>query len=113
MTNPIPASSAGPGSWVSTTTPMIVAVAGSRDSSSANVARDSRASASWSHTYGITDEQIPTPAAAASSSGCPKATAASATPTGAATIAATSIASPRRSMPAGPPSAASRLPSVM
>jgi hypothetical protein len=48
---------------------MTVAAAGSRDSSSANVARGSRANASWSHTYGITDEQIPTPAPAASNSG--------------------------------------------
>ena len=112
MTSPMPASSAGPGSWVSTTTPMTVAVAGSKDSSSANVARDSRANASWSHTYGITEEQIPTPAPAASSSGRPKAATASARPTGAATTAATSIASPSRSMPAGPPSAAIRLPST-
>ena len=91
--------SSADGIWVSTTTPMTVAVAGSRETISAYVARGSRAIASWSVTYGITEEEIPTPTAAASSSGSVNAGAAPPAPIGRATTAAISIASARPSMP--------------
>ena len=68
-TKAIPAISGGPGSWCSTITPMIVALAGSNDMSSAKAARGSLAIASWSVTYGITDQQMPTPQPAPSRSG--------------------------------------------
>jgi hypothetical protein len=46
----MPAMSCAVGSWRSTIAPMIVANTGSRASMSANVARGSRAMASWSVT---------------------------------------------------------------
>ena len=52
---------------------MTVAVAGSSASISANVARGSRAIASWSVTYGMTDEHTPTPMPQASQAGWPNA----------------------------------------
>ena len=51
---------------------MAVAVAGKSDSISENVARDKRAIANWSQTYGITDELTPTPTAAAKRSPPPE-----------------------------------------
>jgi hypothetical protein len=68
-TRAIPAISAGSGSWCRTITPTTVALAGSNDMSSAKAARGSLAIASWSVTYGITDEQMPTPQPAPSRSG--------------------------------------------
>ena len=56
-----PSTSTGDGTCASTTTPITVAVAGSSETSSAYVARGSRAIASWSQTYGITEEATPTP----------------------------------------------------
>jgi len=46
----MPATSRADGTWVRTTIPMTVAVAGRSDTMSAYVARGSRASASWSAT---------------------------------------------------------------
>src|SRR6202034_3846649 len=50
-TKPIPSISAGSGSWCSTITPMIVALAGSNDMSSAKAARASLAIATSRVTY--------------------------------------------------------------
>ncbi len=52
--------------------PITVAVAGSSETSSAYVARRIRAIASWSNTYGMTDDEIPTPMPAASRTGSAK-----------------------------------------
>lgn len=49
--------------------PTTVAVAGSSETMSAYVARRIRAIASWSQTYGITDEVMPTPMPAATATG--------------------------------------------
>ena len=65
----MPARSAVVGTWRSTIAPMIVANVGSSASISAYLPRGSRAMASWSVTYGMTDEHTPTPAPAASSTG--------------------------------------------
>ena len=67
-----------------------------------------RASASWSQTYGITDEETPTPMPAAMATGSPKAGAAPHTPIGVATTAAMSIAIPSRSIPGTDPFCAAR-----
>ena len=69
MTNPMPARSRGVGVWPSTTRPITVADAGRMLSISANVARRRRFIASWSATYGMTDEHTPTANAAASNAG--------------------------------------------
>jgi len=58
-----------------------------------------RASASWSQTYGITDEVTPTPRPAARATGSAKAGAALRPPIGVTTAAATSIADASPSMP--------------
>jgi hypothetical protein len=113
MTSPMPASSARPGSWVSTTTPMTVAVAGSKDSSSANVARDSRANASWSHTYGITEDEIPTPMPASSATGSLNAGTAAQPASGVTATSATSIDAPSPSIPPPAPRCATLWPSTM
>ena len=89
------------------------AMAGRMASRRANVARGNRAMASWSDTYGITDELTPTPMAAASSSKLTNAGMAWRIPNGNATTIATSMANPRRSIPAVPPSAAIRWPRMM
>ncbi len=68
-TSAMPSRSRPVGTWASTSRPIAVAVAGSSASISANVARGSLAIASWSVTYGITDEQRPTPTPQASQSG--------------------------------------------
>ena len=83
---------------------MTVAAAGSRASISANVARGSRAMASWSVTYGITEEQRPTPAPHSSQAGWLNADSAPASPNGVAAIMARSMATASWSMPvsAGP-----------
>jgi hypothetical protein len=99
VTSAMPAMSCGVGSWRSTTAPMIAANTGSSASMSANVARGSRAMASWSVTYGMTEEHTPTPAPAASSTGWPNAGSAPARPAGVAATAAISIAMPSWSMP--------------
>jgi hypothetical protein len=52
MTSTTPRASGTVGIWVSTITPITVAVAGSSDTISAYVTRGSRARASWSATYG-------------------------------------------------------------
>lgn len=82
---------------------MIVAHAGSRLSSRANVARGTRAITTWSMTYGTTDEQIPTPAPASSQPGwasAPKpAPAPAPIPNGVMATAATSMAAPSWSIP--------------
>jgi hypothetical protein len=52
-----------------TSTPINVAVAGSRATNRAYVARGRRAIASWSNTYGITDDEMPTAAPAARATG--------------------------------------------
>lgn len=46
-----------------------MAVAGSSETISEYVARGSRAIASWSHTYGMTEDVIPTPMPAPSATG--------------------------------------------
>jgi len=78
---------------------MIVALAGSNDMSSAKAARGSLAIASWSVTYGITDEQMPTPRPDPSRSGWENATEAAAIPAGLIATAAMSMAAASRSMP--------------
>ncbi len=98
-TSTTPAASSGTGICASTSTPTTVAVAGSRETSSAYVPRLSRAMASWSQTYGITDEQMPTPTPAASSRGSVSAGTAWTKPMGSAAAEAMSIASARPSMP--------------
>src|SRR5262245_40410199 len=98
-TTAIPTSSAGVGNCCSTTAPMTTANTGSRASMRANVARGSRAMASWSVTYGMTDEQIATPNPASSKTGSVTAVVAEARPIGVATTAATIIAAPSWSMP--------------
>jgi hypothetical protein len=69
ITSATPVSSAGVGIWRSTSAPITVAVAGSSANISENVARGRRAIANWLDTYGITEEQMPTPIPASSSSG--------------------------------------------
>ena len=78
---------------------MIVALAGSNDMSSAKAARGSLAIASWSVTYGITDEQMPTPQPDPSRGGWENATEAAAIPAGLIATAAMSMAAASRSMP--------------
>jgi hypothetical protein len=96
-TSATPATSAGDGTCVSTISPISVAVAGRSDTSSAYVARDRRAIASWSHTYGMTDEQTPTPMPAASATGSANAGAAAQPASGVTATRAISIAAPRPS----------------
>jgi hypothetical protein len=72
---------------------MTVAVAGSSEIINAYVARGRRAIANWSQTYGITEDEMPTPIPAASVAASVNAGAASVTPIGSATAAATSMAS--------------------
>ena len=64
-----PTARLGSGICPSTTTPTTTAVAGNRATISEYVDRGSRAIASWSVTYGITDDEIPTPTPASSTSG--------------------------------------------
>ena len=71
---------------------MTVAAAGSSASIKAKVALGSRAMASWSETYGMTDEQMPTPTAQTSQSGWANAGNAAVTPMGVIAMAATIIA---------------------
>jgi hypothetical protein len=66
ITSATPSRSRPVGTWASTSRPTAVAVAGSSASISANVARGSLAIASWSVTYGTTDEHRPTPTPQAS-----------------------------------------------
>jgi hypothetical protein len=79
--------------------PITVAVAGRSETRSAYVARRIRAIASWSKTYGITDDEIPTPIPAARATGSTSAGAASHPPTGSTKTQATSIAAARPSIP--------------
>lgn len=96
---------------------MTVANTGSSASMSENVARGSRAMASWSATYGMTDEQTPIPAPASSRTGCRNAGRAPPRPQGAAAIAATHMAAESLSTPLGPlpstPATAIRWPRTM
>src|SRR5690242_844592 len=98
-TSATPASSAAVGSCVSTMTPITVAMAGNSATISEYAARLRFAIASWSVTYGITDEQIPTPMPAASATGSVNACAACGAATGVTRMAAISIAAPSPSMP--------------
>ena len=98
-TSATPTSSAAVGSWVSTTMPITVAMAGSSATISEYAARLRFAIASWSVTYGITDEQIPTPTPAANATGSVNACAAWGAATGVTATAAISIAAPSPSMP--------------
>ena len=93
--------------------PITVAVAGRSETSSAYVERGSRAIASWSHTYGITEDAIPTPIPAASATGSTNAGAASQPPIGVTTTSATSIAAPSASIPLTSLLCAARCPSTM
>ena len=61
--------------------------------------RPSLAIASWSHTYGIKEEAIPTPTPAASATGSVSAGSAAQPASGVATASATSIDAARPSMP--------------
>src|ERR1039458_2044419 len=78
---------------------MTVAAAGSSASMRAKVARGSRAMASWSVTYGITEEQSPTPIPQRSHTGWMKESAAGTIPNGVATRAAMSMDRPSWSIP--------------
>ena len=93
--------------------PIAVAVAGSSETSSAYVARSSRAIASWSQTYGITEDAIPTPTPAASATGSVRAGSASQPPIGVTTTRAISIDAARPSMPLTCSPCATRWPSTM
>jgi hypothetical protein len=95
----MPATSSHVGSCVRTITPITVAVAGRRATYRAYVPRGSRAIASWSNTYGITDEETPTAIPAASATGSVSARAASVTPIGVSNTHAMSIAAARPSTP--------------
>ena len=75
--------------------------------------RASRRIASWSVTYGITDEQMPTPTPAAIATGAPSAGTTAQPPIGVIATAATSIAAPSPSMPAIPGRFATRCASTM
>jgi hypothetical protein len=98
-TRAIARSSVADGSWRSTAMPTTVAVAGRSETNSAYVERAMRASASWSQTYGITDELMATPRPAPSATGSASAEAALQPPIGVTTTAATSIALASPSMP--------------
>jgi hypothetical protein len=93
----------------STTAPIAVPSIGSRASIRAKLARGSLAIASWSVTYGITEEHGPTPTPAASSSGWVNASRAPPRPTGVITSVATSMAAPSWSIPLIAPVPASAL----
>src|SRR5215469_3640675 len=112
ITSSTPNTSSKLGIWRSTTTPITLAMAGRRERSRAKVLRARRAMASWSQTYGMTDEQIPTPAPAAMSKGWEKVGQASRMPIGIAASIATSMAAARLSIPLVPPCAAIRCPST-
>jgi len=87
------------GSCPSTITPMIVAVAGRSETSSAYVARGSRRIASWSQTYGMTEEAMPTPTPAAIATGSSSAGIASQPASGVTTTSAAIIDAARPSSP--------------
>ena len=86
-----------------------MAVAGSRASIRAKVARRSRAMASWSVTYGITEEQRPTAIPQSQPARMGEGGTAPPRPNGVATTAATSMAAPSWSMPLIAP----RVPSLL
>ena len=77
------------------------------------MARGSRAIASWSHTYGITDEVTPTPMPAAIATGSSTCGRTAQPPIAVLTGAATSIAAPSPSMPASPGTRDTRCASTM
>jgi len=106
MTRAMPARSCRVGTCPSTISPIPVAVAGRIASISAKVDRGSRAIASWSVTYGVTEEHTPTPMPHSSQLGCTNVGAAPATPNGVATTAAMSIAAPSWSIPLITPASA-------
>lgn len=101
MTSATPTSSRVVGTWWSTATPMTIAIAGSSASSSAYVDRAIRAIASWSQTYGITEELMPTPIPAASATGSTNAVAACAALSGTTHTHAITMAAARPSRPLG------------
>src|SRR5215207_7494235 len=101
-TSATPSTSAGDGTWPSTTIPITVAVAGSSETSRAYVARGSRAIASWSQTYGITDDATPTPTPAAIAIGSSSAGTAFQPASGVTTTSAASIDAARPSIPLAP-----------
>ena len=108
-----PSVSLKPGICARTTIPTKVAVAGSKASMSAKLARGSRDIASWSQTYGITDEQTPTPTPARINIGLVSARRASANPTGMMKRKAIAIAAPSRSTPPLAPASETLWPSTM
>jgi hypothetical protein len=77
------------------------------------VARARRRIASWSLTYGITDEEIPTPAPAASATGSVRAGSAAQPASGVTTRSAISIDAASPSMPPSTPSREIRCASTM
>src|SRR6266536_1329610 len=99
ITRAIPARSTNEGNWLRTTTPITVAVAGRSATNSAYVARGKRAIASWSNTYGMTDDETPTPIPAAIAIGSPSACAAPENPIGETKTKAKSIAAASPSTP--------------
>src|SRR5215468_252350 len=99
MTRAMPPMSTGVGSWRRTTTPVTTAVAGSSATNNAYVGRGRRAIASWSHTYGTTDDVTPTPAPASSATGSFSATRALGRPIGETHTSATVIAAARPETP--------------
>ena len=80
---------------------------------SAYVERASRRIASWSLTYGITDEEIPTPTPAAIATGSVSAGTAAQPAIGVTTTVATSIEAARPSIPPSASSRATRCASTM
>jgi hypothetical protein len=69
--------------------------------------------ASWSHTYGITDEVTPTPMPAPTATGSSRCGATAALPSGVIATAAISIAAPNPSMPVNPRARETRCASTM
>jgi hypothetical protein len=113
MTSATPVSSRDDGICVSTTTPITVAVAGSSETISAYVARLRRDMASWSKTYGMTEEATPTPTPAASAIGSSNAGATLKPPIGVTNTVATNIAMARPSIRASSQRRAMRCASTM
>jgi hypothetical protein len=97
----------------STTSPTTVAVAGSSDTISEYVARVSRAIASWSHTYGMTEEVTPTPIPAPSAIGSVRCGPACQPPSAVTAGTASSIAAASPSMPPSPDCRDTRCASTM
>ena len=102
MTSAIPAASVSVGTWVSTSRPITVAVAGSSETISEYAARLSCFIATWSAMYGITELEMPTPMPAAIATGSVNAGIAAQPAIGVTNTSATIIAAASPSIDASP-----------